>query len=37
MERGSVAAFLGIPYAQPSVGELRWKAPKPVQDWDGGP
>ncbi len=28
-------AFLGIPYAAPPVGDLRWKAPRPVQDWNG--
>ena len=27
--------FKGIPYAAPPVGELRWKAPKPVQTWNG--
>jgi para-nitrobenzyl esterase len=30
-----VDAFLGIPYAAPPVGPLRWKAPRPVQHWDG--
>lgn len=30
-----IAVFKGIPYAQPPIGELRWKAPQPVQDWDG--
>lgn len=37
--RGTVAstyrAFLGIPYAQPPVGDLRWTAPQPVIPWSG--
>ena len=28
-------AWLGIPYAQPPVGDLRWKAPRPAQPWQG--
>ena len=30
-----VDAFLGIPYAAPPVGALRWKAPRPAQPWSG--
>ena len=27
--------FRGIPFAAPPVGDLRWKAPQPVQSWPG--
>jgi para-nitrobenzyl esterase len=30
-----VAAFKGIPFAAPPVGNLRWKAPQPVIPWSG--
>lgn len=29
------AEFLGIPYAQPPVGDLRWHEPAPVKPWSG--
>ncbi len=28
-----VRQFLGIPYAAPPLGALRWKAPRPVESW----
>jgi para-nitrobenzyl esterase len=28
-----VMVFKGIPYAAPPLGDLRWKAPQPVQGW----
>ena len=30
-----ITLFKGIPYAAPPVGELRWRAPREVQGWDG--
>ena len=34
MENG-VKAFLGVPFAEAPVGDLRWKAPQPKQEWEG--
>jgi para-nitrobenzyl esterase len=31
----SEAAFLGVPYASPPIGDLRWKPPQPVHQWTG--
>lgn len=30
-----VDAFLGIPYAEPPMGELRFRRPRPVPPWEG--
>jgi para-nitrobenzyl esterase len=32
---GDLISFKGIPFAQPPVGALRWRAPRPVEPWQG--
>lgn len=32
---GDVRAFLGIPYGKPPQGNLRFRAPEPVEEWQG--
>lgn len=32
---GGVKAFLGVPFAEAPVGDLRWQAPQPKQAWEG--
>ena len=35
INNGKVRAFMGLPYAAPPVGDLRWKAPQPPAKWKG--
>ena len=30
-----ITVFKGVPFAAPPVGNLRWKAPQPVEKWEG--
>lgn len=32
---GGLLTFKGIPFARPPVGNLRWRAPQPVEPWKG--
>lgn len=34
-DSSGVKIFRGIPFAEPPVGNLRWKAPQPVKAWTG--
>ncbi|UYQ90999.1 carboxylesterase family protein [Chitinophaga horti] len=35
LETSGVRSFKGIPFGAPPVGDLRWKAPQPVANWQG--
>jgi para-nitrobenzyl esterase len=30
-----LSMYFGVPFAKPPVGELRWKAPQPLEPWSG--
>ncbi|HTM81794.1 carboxylesterase/lipase family protein [Asticcacaulis sp.] len=34
-DNGEVRTFLGVPFAAPPVGDLRWRPPQPVVPWTG--
>jgi para-nitrobenzyl esterase len=35
LQANGVSEFLGMPYAAPPVGDLRWRPPVPAQPWKG--
>lgn len=35
INESGIKVFKGVPFAAPPVGDLRWKAPQPVQKWEG--
>lgn len=35
IDRGWYEEYRGVPYAKAPLGELRWKAPQPLEPWEG--
>jgi para-nitrobenzyl esterase len=35
VNESGILIFKGVPFAAPPVGDLRWKAPQPVEKWEG--
>jgi para-nitrobenzyl esterase len=35
IDKDGVEQFLGVPFAAPPVGDLRWRAPQPASPWSG--
>ena len=35
LSAADVRIYKGIPFAAPPVGDLRWRAPKPLAHWEG--
>lgn len=34
LDSSGIHSFKGIPYAAPPIGDLRWREPQPVKNWD---
>ncbi len=35
IDKDGLQTFLGVPYAAPPVGDLRWRSPRPAPGWSG--
>ncbi|MEO8110931.1 MAG: carboxylesterase family protein [Ginsengibacter sp.] len=35
VNESGIRVFKGVPFAQPPIGNLRWKEPQPVKNWEG--
>ena len=35
LQNGNLVTLMGVPYAAPPVGALRWRAPQPAPSWEG--
>jgi para-nitrobenzyl esterase len=35
VQEGGISVYKGIPFAQPPLGELRWRPPQPAKPWSG--